>query len=362
MGLTLAPVEDSLRLGPDGSLAEGSFIVGQSGITDKKGKKEEEDGSTKATKYSLDTLEQKELIGFGSSGRVYRVEQKTTKEIFALKVIPMDTSTKQVRVQLVGEIRAMSRLVHNNIVNCLDAFLVDGVMYILLEFFDCGSLADLLNITGPIPERILASFSKQILSALAFCHGQRYIHRDLKPSNFLVTAKGIVKIADFGTSSHLQGNASAASTWVGTVTYMSPERIKGSEYTFATDIWSFGLTIFEMASKSYPYPPSDCGSSQHTQPAQMGFWELLDLIVQKPAPALDPAKFSKELCDFVAQTLVKDPEHRPPAEKLLQHPFLRASNIAPAPETAAWIRPHVKKIAETISKAATDALNMHQGQ
>ena len=93
--------------------------------------------------------------------------------------------------------------------------------YILLEYFDCGSLANLISVSGPIPERITASFSKQLLEAINYCHKQHYIHRDLKPSNFLVNSKGIVKLADFGTSSRLQGNTSAASTWVGTVTYMS---------------------------------------------------------------------------------------------------------------------------------------------
>lgn len=93
--------------------------------------------------------------------------------------------------------------------------------YILLEYFDCGSLANLISIAGPVPERIIATFSKQILEGINFCHKQHYIHRDLKPSNFLVNSKGEVKVADFGMSSRLQGNTSAASTWVGTVTYMS---------------------------------------------------------------------------------------------------------------------------------------------
>lgn len=301
----------------------------------------------------MESLVKKELIGFGSSGRVFRVEHKESKSQFALKIIPMDCA-KTVRKQLLDEIRALSRLSHPNIVACFDVFLVEGVLYILLEFFDCGSLSDLTNITGALPERIIATFSKQILSALGFCHKQHYIHRDIKPSNFLVQSKGTVKVADFGTSSHLKGNASAANTWVGTVTYMSPERIKGGEYTYKSDIWSFGLTVFEMAVNHYPYPST---SPQGSSAAQLGFWELLDMVVQKPAPALPKDKFSKELCDFVALTLAKEPDDRPSAEKLLTHPFLRPSNCATPAEISAFIGPHLKTIMESISKAANDALN-----
>ncbi|KAH7815313.1 putative MAP kinase kinase [Monocercomonoides exilis] len=353
--------EDSIKIDNKGDWSEGSFIVGRMGLTDKKKETtvddDLDDSFGKPLKYSLDSLEQLDLIGFGSSGRVYHVIQKDTKEDFALKVIPMDC-TKAVRKQLLDEIRALSRLCHPAIVNCPDAFLVDGVLYILLEYFDCGSLADALKITGPVPERIVACFSKQILSAISFCHKQKYIHRDLKPANFLLNSKGMVKIADFGTSSRLQGNTSAASTWVGTVTYMSPERITGTEYTFESDIWSFGLTMFELAVNHYPYPPADLDG----RGGQMGFWDLLDLIVQKPSPALPEDSFSKEFCDFIAKCLEKEADKRYNADQLLAHPFLSDANCASLDETAAWLKPFVGRISESVRKAAADALDGVTGE
>ncbi|KAA6397582.1 MAG: putative Mitogen-activated protein kinase kinase 1 [Streblomastix strix] len=344
----LAFEEESMKIDSTGGWSEGSFVVGTKGITDKKKEQKElgEDDRTKPTKFLLESLEQLEMIGFGSSGRVYHVLHKETKENFALKAIPMDCS-KQARLQLLDEIRALSRLQHKNIVSCPDAFLVDGVLYILLEYFDCGSLADLVKVSGPIPEKVLASFSKQILEAINFCHKQHYIHRDLKPSNFLVNSKGTVKVADFGTSSRLQGNTSIASTWVGTVTYMSPERIKGGEYTYESDIWSFGLTIFEIAVSHYPYPIAE-------GVGQFGFWELLDLIVQKPAPLLPKDKYSPQFCDFVGKCLEKETEKRPSAETLLKHPFLSTSTTTNE-EVASWMAPFIDRIKENIKKAAIEA-------
>ncbi|KAK2960395.1 putative Mitogen-activated protein kinase kinase 1 [Blattamonas nauphoetae] len=340
--------EEESAIDSNGQWDEASFVVGRQGIQDKRkvGSSSEDDTIAQPTKYSLDSLEKMELIGFGSSGRVFHVQHRETKSDFALKCIPMDCS-KQVRLQLLQEIRANSRLAHQNIVACPDAFLIEGTLYILLEYFDCGSLADLIKVSGPLPEKIIASFARQILSGLSFCHNQHYLHRDIKPSNFLVNSKGEAKIADFGTSSRLDGGANAASTWVGTVTYMSPERIKGSEYSFPGDIWSFGLTVFELAVAHYPYPPSENG--------QMGFWELLDLIVQKPAPSLSTDSFSKEISDFVAKCLEKEEKDRPSASDLLNHPFLAESNCATTADIQKWIKPYVKLIQQNLVKAAHDA-------
>jgi len=350
----IVAVEDSLRIDADGAWVEGSIVVGRQGITDKRKLPCPDDISdekySKPSKYSVDDLEQIQLIGAGASGRVYHVQHKVTKEDFALKMVPMDC-TKVVRIQLLEELRAMSRLSHPSIVTCYDAFLVEGMLHILLEFFDCGSLTDLMKVSGPVPERVIASFSRQILEGISFCHKQHYIHRDLKPSNFLINSKGQVKIADFGTSSRLQGNTSAASTWVGTVTYMSPERISGTEYTYESDIWSFGLTVFEIAVSHYPYPPADIDG----RGGQLGFWDLLDLIVQKPSPSLSEESFSKEFCDFIAKCLEKDAKKRYRADQLLTHPFLAPSNCASLEETAAWIAPFVAKVKEEVRKTAHDS-------
>ena len=88
----------------------------------------------------------------------------------------------------------------------------------------------------------------QILKGLEYLHKtMKVIHRDIKPSNILINKKGQVKIADFGVSGKMEGTYDCMSTWVGTVSYMSPERLKGESYFADTDIWSLGLVLVECA-------------------------------------------------------------------------------------------------------------------
>lgn len=123
-------------------------------------------------------------------------------------------------------------------------------------------------------------------------------------------------------------------SWVGTVTYMSPERIKGDSYSFDSDLWSLGLTLVECALGRFPYPPppppprpSQDGTSllppPQPQPSALGFWELLDFIVVEPPPSIPrDGRFSPQFCDFISQCLVKDAMQRPNIQDLCSHPFL----------------------------------------
>lgn len=97
-----------------------------------------------------------------------------------------------------------------------------------------------------LSEPVVASVAIHVLRGLAYLHGQlRVIHRDIKPSNLLLTSRGVVKIADFGVSGQVGNTKACAMTWVGTMVYMSPERIQGQQYSFDSDIWSLGLVLCE---------------------------------------------------------------------------------------------------------------------
>lgn len=129
------------------------------------------------------------------------------------------------------------------------------------------------------------------------CHN---IHRDIKPANILINSKGEVKLTDFGISKELEESNQFAHTFVGTVTYMSPERIEGKRYNHLSDIWSFGMVILEMAIGSYPYP------------SHKTYIEMLQLIMNEPAPEVPPDSpdFSDEFKDFINQFLKKDVKSR----------------------------------------------------
>mmetsp|Transcript_36955 Transcript_36955/g.95830 ORF Transcript_36955/g.95830 Transcript_36955/m.95830 type:complete len:324 (-) Transcript_36955:92-1063(-) len=161
-----------------------------------------------------------------------------------------------------------------------------------------------------MPEPALAMLSLQILQGLEYLHRtQHQIHRDIKPSNFLVTAEGRVKMADFGIAADLLSTAAAAATFVGTVVYMSPERIRGERYSYPADVWSFGLLVIEAATGVYPF----FGVS--------GQWDLMMRVINGDVPALD-GRFSDELRHFVGLCMQKAPEDRATVDQLLHHPFI----------------------------------------
>ena len=150
-----------------------------------------------------------------------------------------------------------------------------------------------------VPESILSNITKQILLGLYYLHKEKHqIHRDIKPANILINSDGIVKLTDFGISRTLENNQNFSQTFVGSRSYMSPERITGKKYSYPSDIWSVGLVIYELATGEEPY---GSGSDFLTQ---------ITKIVEEQEPRLNENYFSKEFCDFIEKTVKKEPEKR----------------------------------------------------
>jgi len=252
----------------------------------------------------------------GSSGVVNKVQHSTTGDVFALKKIQMDTQ-EQVRKNILQELRTLHEAKCPNIVQCYGSFYDNGVIYSVLEYMDGGCLAQILKSSKKINEKYLSKIAKQVLKGLAYLHKEHIIHRDIKPSNLLINKAGELKIADFGVSGKLANSVADCASWVGTVTYMSPERIQGLRYTIDCDIWSLGLSLVECAEGRFPYPPAS-EKGQHCG----NFWDLLDYIVEKPPPGLSTESFSDAFVNFVATCLRKDPKQRATTTELLVHPFI----------------------------------------
>lgn len=157
---------------------------------------------------------------------------------------------------------------------------------------------------------VLGKIAEAVLGGLTYLYRtHRIMHRDIKPSNILLNSKGEIKLCDFGVSSELEG--SIAMTFVGTGTYMAPERIQGSPYTVKSDVWSVGLTLMELAIGRFPFQtdPADGGPQ--------GILDLLQQIVLEPAPKLPKSDaFPQILEDMIAKCLLKDPAHRPTPQEL----------------------------------------------
>jgi mitogen-activated protein kinase kinase len=138
------------------------------------------------------------------------------------------------------------------------------------------------------------------------------MHRDIKPSNVLVNHQGQIKICDFGVSSELVG--SVADTFVGTGTYMAPERIQGAQYTVKSDVWSVGLTIMELAIGKFPFH-NENADEEADGPA--GILDLLQQIVHEPSPRLPQSDaFPEILHQIIGKCLMKDPSQRPTPQEL----------------------------------------------
>ena len=127
-----------------------------------------------------------------------------------------------------------------------------------------------------IPEPIMSKMVQQVLCGLSYLNVcLKQMHRDIKPDNILVNKKGFVKLTDFGISKQYEGEETEKSkTFVGTMTYMSPERMMGDNYSYAGDIWSLGIMIVELVTGTFPYSE------------KRGFLEMLDQISEQPSPTL----------------------------------------------------------------------------
>merc|ERR1739848_805428 len=147
---------------------------------------------------------------------------------------------------------------------------------------------------------------------------------DIKPENILHNKAGEVKLTDFGIAKDLDTTFAMAGAFVGTVTYMSPEQCLGNDYSLASDIWSVGMVIYELATGKYPF--ADLSS----------FPELFDHLIEKPEPRLDGEVFPAPLCDFTALCLTRDVAMRPDTGTLCKHDYV-TTGVGSQEDFAAWL-------------------------
>eukprot|EP00238_Polyblepharides_amylifera_P004994 CAMPEP_0196593990 /NCGR_PEP_ID=MMETSP1081-20130531/77086_1 /TAXON_ID=36882 /ORGANISM="Pyramimonas amylifera, Strain CCMP720" /LENGTH=399 /DNA_ID=CAMNT_0041918129 /DNA_START=75 /DNA_END=1274 /DNA_ORIENTATION=+ len=334
----LSPISTPLPLSgsrPSSPTSQGSCSPKENGdlrISNSSGETESGPSTSQVEGFSgdcpvmnLKDLKQLSQLGRGSSGVVSKVQHVPTGEIYALKCIQMDMQ-EQVRKNILQELRTLHDAKCDHIVQCHGSFYSNGVIYSVLEYMDAGSLAQILKSVKSISEKHLSKIAKQVLEGLIYLHKELHvIHRDIKPCNLLINLAGEVKISDFGVSGKLASSVADCASFVGTVTYMSPERISGSCYSYDCDIWSLGLSVLELAQGRFPYPPTETANGGHP----LSFWDLLDYIVEQPPPKLASEKFSADFCDFVAVCLQKEPKKRATATDLMAHPFITKFNDTP---------------------------------
>ncbi|KAL6139239.1 hypothetical protein ACLB2K_064516 [Fragaria x ananassa] len=257
-----------------------------------------------------------ELIGCGAFGRVYMGMNLGSGELLAVKQVLIAVNSKekaQAHIkELEEEVKLLKNLSHPNIVRYLGTVREEETLNILLEFVPGGSISSLLGKFGYFPEAVMRTYTKQLLLGLEYLHKNGIMHRDIKGANILVDNKGCIKLADFGASKQVVELAtiSGAKSMKGTPYWMAPEVIRQTGHSFSADIWSVGCTVIEMATGKPPW------SEKYQEVAA-----LFHIGTTKSHPPI-PEHISFEAKDFLLKCLLKEPNLRPTATELLQHPFV----------------------------------------
>ncbi|MBI5928801.1 MAG: protein kinase [Chloroflexi bacterium] len=251
--------------------------------------------------------ERLELIGKGGMGRVFLGKDTTSGLNVAIKVLPTDAIDDDPGLleRLKRESEALRILNHPNIVKMLDVVEDTDNFSIILEYVEGGSLADLLRKQPQLPLQTILKIALELADALARAHHLKIIHRDIKPANILLANDGTPRLTDFGLARmEKHQNVTQTGAMVGSVAYLSPEAIRGETYDSRTDIWSFGVVVYEMLAGKHPF---DADSSSAT---------LANILLQ---PVPDLAQFRGDLpprlVNLVLQMLEKEPNERIPSAR-----------------------------------------------
>jgi serine/threonine protein kinase len=239
-------------------------------------------------------------LGHGAMGVVYRARDPVINRLVALKTITSGGADDPSMLErFYREAQSAGGLQHPNIVTIFDMGDESGVPYIAMELIDGENLDQLIAQRTPIPLPLKLVYATQACSAFEYAHKRGIIHRDIKPGNIMVNKDGTLKIVDFGIARVLEASKTQTGLLMGTFAYMSPEQYHGEHADERSDIWSFGVLLYELLSFQKPFAGNTPAALMH------------GICSQEPAPlrSLCP-EAPEELEAVIGKLLQKSPDDR----------------------------------------------------
>ena len=264
--------------------------------------------------HSIGPYQFVKYLSVGTSGRVFECRNMTTGEVVACKVVDLQNiMNDDFFPHFKNELIIHSQIRHPGITQLKDVLLDQNNIYVVLELCDGGDLNDIVMDVGGLPEARARHYFRHIMGALSYIHNLGVAHRDIKLENILVSSQDYAKLTDFGLCKQANGNSPMLTT-CGTLVYAAPEIINEQPYNgMKADIWSAGIVLYAMICCHFPW------STQDDAPPDTVMHETVKQILEGQIEIPDDATF--ELQNLMTNMLNTDPDLRPTAEEILQHPW-----------------------------------------
>ncbi|MEX2645542.1 MAG: serine/threonine-protein kinase [Gaiellaceae bacterium] len=239
-------------------------------------------------------------LGRGGMAAVYLAHDEELGRPVAVKVLESLAGEDESRRRFIREARLAARLTHPNIVTVYDAGEHDGAPYIVMEYVEGETLAELFARRGRLPPEEVVALGRQACAGLQHAHDAGLVHRDVKPQNLLVRSDGTLKISDFGIARAAEGTQiTSAGTILGTAGYLAPEQAFGEEASAAADVYGLGAVLYEALTGRAPVRVESLA-------------ELPTAHLRPPAPVGEVgASVAGGLLRAVMDALARRPEERP---------------------------------------------------
>jgi NIMA (never in mitosis gene a)-related kinase len=285
----------------------------------KKNENEKYPNSKNKQMITKETYLKTKFLGEGTFGVVYLIKSNLTNIEYVWKDIDLTRFPPEQEKKTLAEVSVLKKCKHPNIILFKEAFITKKPkkeLHLILEYADSGDLDQQLNKQKKkkeyFKENLIINWLVQTCLGLKHIHYLHVIHRDIKPQNIFLTKNGIIKIGDFGISKVLEKNEKDTSTCIGTPLYMPPEIINHQKYDYKVDVWSLGVTFFELINFYRPY------GGNHT----IGVFTNIVEGKNQIRMSKNNNNYSQELINIINKMISMNPNQRPTIDEILNVPII----------------------------------------